>query len=751
MPKHTKQTQINTKTNIPTVKFSKKPKLCPNFQKLRIPSIPPPSSTMAAVLRRLQIQLKNAAVENDTTVVSEHSWCFLLIQYDSNDLSLTQNLLVDLPIWRKALHGRHVRCGLKLSVPCADGKMRPCRLIGVPFSDQIDQIDRSTPIHKHRLEQKSPGTLSVQVAQVKSSTRIVQLWNTGGSADRLSIFRPMHRLIEMYAPNQQTYHTDENKIPQLMSSLRQLCACFGRGIDPILTTCATMFPHQVQDPALSAFCFRIQQALHACDPTNNVIAASGQCILLTGARGTGKTFLVDSISRLFRVPVFAIGLNHIVEQHASTGDDYEVILDRLWQRAVEFSPSIVLFDDAELLLPVKSMSPSSARLRKQLVELLERLNSESTPGSPVLGIVATISSTSIDASIRACCGVEVQCGIPDANQRHAILQNVLNMNKAEWLDRVARQCHGYVAADLVSLCRAAITQQYRERKDSTGVLPPIAELHFQKARRLVRPSALSEEPAAIPDVHWDDVGGLAAEKKVLQKAVVRSLTNADIYDQVGIRRPRGVLMHGPPGTGKTLLAKAVATEASANFIPISISDLMKADVGESEKAIARLFYRARAAAPCIIFIDEFQAIFATRSDSSSTVTKMISELMSQMDGLEDNKDVMVLAATNRIDMVDRSFLRPGRFDETLFIGPPDCQGRVEILQSLRTHSPAWNADIDIDDLAARTEQFTGADLNILAQHAGMVALTSDANAETIHHIHFVTALESVKPSGSQHE
>ncbi len=270
---------------------------------------------------------------------------------------------------------------------------------------------------------------------------------------------------------------------------------------------------------------------------------------------------------------------------------------------------------------------------------------------------------------------------------------------------------------------------------------------FLAALKEITPSGLREIHVEVPEVHWDDIGGLDEVKQELREVVEWPLKYPEAFARIGIKPPKGVLLFGPPGTGKTLLAKAVATESGANFIAVRGPEILSKWVGESERAIREIFAKARQYAPAVIFFDEIDAIAMARgSDVGSRVTeRIVSQLLTELDGITTLQDVVVIAATNRPDMIDPALLRPGRLEKFIYVPPPDFKGRLEILR-IHTRKMPLAEDVDLEEIARRTEGYTGADLEALVREAGLIALREDINSRVVRMRHFEKALEKVRPS-----
>jgi len=336
------------------------------------------------------------------------------------------------------------------------------------------------------------------------------------------------------------------------------------------------------------------------------------------------------------------------------------------------------------------------------------------------------------------------------------------LDKKISLKEFANITHGFVGADISAVCREAAMAALRRylpqiNLDSDVIDPELLEqievtkADFEEALKEVMPSGIREVFVEIPNVTWDQIGGLEELKQKLLESVDWPLSHPKIFKRMGITPPRGILLYGPPGCGKTLLARAVATETKANFISIKGPELLSKYVGESEKAIREVFRKARMAAPCIIFFDEFDSIAPSRgrhTTDSGVSEKVLSQFLTELDGLEVKKDIIVIAATNRPDILDPALIRPGRIDRILLVPAPDEDGREQILNIFTKDMPLA-ANIDLKELNKKLDGFTGADVETLCREAGMIALRENLRARKITGDHFKTALESLYPSITQ--
>jgi transitional endoplasmic reticulum ATPase len=331
------------------------------------------------------------------------------------------------------------------------------------------------------------------------------------------------------------------------------------------------------------------------------------------------------------------------------------------------------------------------------------------------------------------------------------------------LDEIANVTYGFVGADLASLAREAAMTVLRRVIGDTQIkeneqIPQeileklvLTQQDFQEALKVVRPSALREVLIEIPNVKWSDIGGLDGVKQELIEAVEWPLKNKEDFIRMGVKPPKGVLLYGAPGTGKTLLAKAVAKESAANFILVKGPEMLSKWVGESEKAVREVFKKARQTSPTIIFFDEIDSIAPRRGmggDDSHTSERVVNQLLTEMDGLQELNDIVIIGATNRPDIMDTALLRPGRFDRIILVPVPDKKTRKEIF-SVHLQGMPLDKDVKIDELIEKTEGYVGADIESIAREAAIFALREDMKAKTIRMKHFDKALEKVRPSATK--
>jgi len=482
-------------------------------------------------------------------------------------------------------------------------------------------------------------------------------------------------------------------------------------------------------------------------------------VLLYGPPGTGKTLLARAVANESDASFFVINGPEIMGRYYGESEER---LREVFEDAERDAPSIIFIDEIDSIAPSRDEASGETE-RRVVAQLLTLMDGLSARGHVVV-IGATNRPDALDEALRrpGRFDREIVIGVPDTRGRREILGiHTRGMPLAEGtdLDELARTTYGFVGADLGALAREAAISALRR------LLPELdleqeeipAEIlerlivtgdDFQDALRRVQPSALREIQIQVPNVHWDDIGGLDSVKQQLREGVELPLKNPEAFRRLGIRQARGFLLFGPPGNGKTLLAKAVARESEANFIATKSSDLLSKWYGESEKQVTQLFQRARQVAPAVIFIDEIDALAPTRGTGlgePAVTERVVNTLLAEMDGLEELQGVVVLGATNRPMLLDPALLRPGRFDEIVYVPVPDQAGRLKILQ-IQTEKMPLGDDVDLDALAARTERFSGADLENLTRRAGLLALRENADAAVIPMSYFERALDTTRPS-----
>ncbi|MDC0153433.1 CDC48 family AAA ATPase [Nitrosopumilus sp.] len=458
-------------------------------------------------------------------------------------------------------------------------------------------------------------------------------------------------------------------------------------------------------------------------------------VLLYGPPGTGKTLLAKAVAGETNAHFISLSGPEIMGKHY--GESEERIRE-IFAQAEENSPSIIFIDEIDSIAAKRD--EVSGELEKRIVSQLLTLMDGMKSRGKVVVIAATNRPDSIDPALRrpGRFDREIEIGIPDNEGRFDILSihtRGMPINEKVNLKEISKTTHGFVGADLEVLSKEAAMRSLRrilpeidldEDKISSEILQKIeiTSDDFREALKEVRPSALREVQVQIPDVNWDDVGGLEELKDELREAVEWPIKHKEAYDYVDVESPKGILLHGPPGTGKTLIAKALAKMTESNFISIKGPELLSKWVGESEKGVREIFRKARQAAPCIIFLDEVDSLVPRRGNgnSDSHVTEnTVSQILTEIDGLEELHNVLIIGATNRLDIVDEALLRPGRFDRIIEVGNPDSKGRNHILQ-IHTKKKPLGTDVNIKKLVELTDGFSGAEIAAITNRAALVAL-----------------------------
>ncbi len=481
--------------------------------------------------------------------------------------------------------------------------------------------------------------------------------------------------------------------------------------------------------------------------------------MLHGPPGTGKTRLARAVANESDANFFLINGPEIM---GSAYGESEKKLREVFEEATANAPSIVFIDEIDSIAPRRDRVQGEAekRLVAQLLTVMDGLEARAN----IVIIAATNRPEAIDEALRrpGRFDREIVIGVPDQRGRREILgihTRGMPLGVGVDLDELARTTHGFVGADMAALVREAAIDAVRrimprlnleDRSIPADVLDTLSVTRedFIEALKRVQPSAMREVMVQAPTVRWSDIGGLDDAQEKLKEGVELPLKDPDAFRRLGIRPAKGFLLYGPPGTGKTLLAKAVAREAEANFIAAKSSDLLSKWYGESEQQIARLFARARQVAPCIVFIDELDSLVPARGSGAGepqVTERVVNTILAEMDGLEELQSVVLIGATNRPNLIDPALLRPGRFDELIYVGVPNAPGRERILR-IQTQKMPLADDVDLADIAARTDHFTGADLEDVVRRAGLIALRQKLSAATVTMADFDTALGESRAS-----
>ncbi|MFH0861040.1 MAG: CDC48 family AAA ATPase [Candidatus Altiarchaeota archaeon] len=480
-------------------------------------------------------------------------------------------------------------------------------------------------------------------------------------------------------------------------------------------------------------------------------------VLLFGPPGTGKTLLAKAVAS--ETNAYFIHINGPEIMDKFYGESERKLRD-IFDEAQQNAPAIIFIDEIDSIAPKREDTKGEVE-RRVVAQLLALMDGLIARGNVVV-IAATNRADALDPALRrpGRFDREIEIGVPDRNGRKEVLQiHTRGMPLADdvSLDKLADTTYGFVGADMASLAREAAMSTLR------GILPKIdlekdeipAEVlenlsvtnkDFTEALKGVQPSALREVMVEIPDVKWEDIGGLEKVKQELKESVEWPLNQPEAFKRVGIKPAKGILLYGPPGCGKTLLAKAVANESNANFIAVKGPELLSKWVGESERGLREVFKKARQTAPTIILFDEMDAIAPIRGMySGSHVTEtMVNQLLTEIDGIESLENVVIIGATNRNELIDSSLMRPGRFDNLILVPAPDLEARVQILKIHTKDMPLKG--VDVEDLAKRTDGYSGADIEGLCKEAGLNALRENIKAKQVTLKHFEKALDETKPS-----
>jgi ribosome biogenesis ATPase len=524
-------------------------------------------------------------------------------------------------------------------------------------------------------------------------------------------------------------------------------------------------------------------------------------VLLRGPPGTGKTHLAHAVAGELNVSYFSVSAPELVSSYSG---DSERQIRELFRAASASAPALVFLDEIDAIAGSRSGGGNGSaargmetRIVATLLTSLDRLTpSNNRDGATVLVMAATNRAESLDPALRRAgrFDAEIELGVPDEQARKQMLVSVatpMRVDESVDYQQLARLSPGFVGADLRSLAKEAAVNAIhricrREQHDDSdsnepsttrdGAATPLSIEHmeplyvtmddFMTALPLVQPSSKREGFATVPDVSWDDIGALSSIREELTLSVLEPIRHPEKFQALGLPLPAGVMLYGPPGCGKTLLAKAIANESGANFISVKGPELLDKYVGESERAVRRVFERARSSSPCVVFFDELDSLVPKRGSSDGggggVSERVVNQLLTEMDGLESRRSVFVIAATNRPELIDPAMMRPGRLDKLLYVPLPSAEERVSILQALAA-KVTLGEDVDLSQIgrSARAEGYSGADCAALLREAGLAVMKEDAAAHAagrpdsvpmcIRAKHFDTAFAHVMPSVSKRD
>ncbi|CAI4048418.1 hypothetical protein SUVZ_12G4220 [Saccharomyces uvarum] len=476
-------------------------------------------------------------------------------------------------------------------------------------------------------------------------------------------------------------------------------------------------------------------------------------ILLHGPPGTGKTMLLRVVANTSNAHVLTINGPSIVSKYLG---ETEAALRDIFNEARKYQPSIIFIDEIDSIAPNRANDDSGEVESRVVATLLTLMDGMGAAGRLVV-IAATNRPNSVDPALRrpGRFDQEVEIGIPDVEARFDILTKQFSRMSpdrhsldSEAIKLIASKTHGYVGADLTALCRESVMKTIQRGLGTDANIDKfslkVTLKDVECAMVDIRPSAMREIFLEMPKVYWSDIGGQEELKTKMKEMIQLPLEASETFARLGITAPKGVLLYGPPGCSKTLTAKALATESGINFLAVKGPEVFNKYVGESERAIREIFRKARSAAPSIIFFDEIDALSPDRDGgSTSAASHVLTSLLNEIDGVEELKGVVIVAATNRPDEIDSALLRPGRLDRHIYVGPPDVNARLEILKKCTKKFNIEESGIDLQELARRTEGYSGAEVVLLCQESGLSAIMEDLDVTKVELSHFEKAFKGI--------
>ncbi|MDR3062581.1 MAG: CDC48 family AAA ATPase [Methanobrevibacter sp.] len=486
-------------------------------------------------------------------------------------------------------------------------------------------------------------------------------------------------------------------------------------------------------------------------------------VLMHGPPGTGKTLLAKAVASESDAHFILINGPEIMSKYVGGSEEN---LREFFEEAEENAPSIIFIDELDAIAPKRENTPGEVERRTvaQLLTLMDGLKSR----GQVVVIGATNRPDSLDGALRrpGRFDREIEIGVPDKEERKEVMEihtRGMPIDKDVDLEEISEVTHGFVGADLEALCKEAAMRVVRRvlpeiKTDEEIPKETLKKLivrkeDFKEALKEIQPSALREILVQIPDIGWNDIGGLDDAKQELKEAIEWPLKHPETFEKFGVKPPKGTLLFGSPGTGKTLLAKAVANESEANFITVKGPELLSKWVGESEKGVREIFRKARQTAPTVIFFDEIDSIANARGDGggdSGVTQRVVNQLLTEIDGMEELRDVAIIAATNRPDIIDPGLMRPGRFDRHIKVENPNEKGRLAIFKVHSKDMPLAK-DVKLEKLAKNTDGYVGADIEAVCREAAMLTLRDNLEAEEVTMKYFNKAMEKVKPAYNSEE